>query len=88
MRLIDADALLAKMYANQPYNWAEYFKKMVDAAPTIDPLALEDEANRCVVGGYHEWTLSCIGSDEVGNRINTYHCRKCGEEFKVKFEWA
>lgn len=72
------------MYAVPPYNWAEYFKKMVDtaptiekmvdAAPTIDSLALEDEANKCVVGGYHEWTLSAIGSDEVGNRVDTYQC--------------
>lgn len=45
-----------------------------------------DEANKCVVGGYHEWVLSTIGSDGIGNEVDTYQCRKCGETFKIKFE--
>lgn len=45
-----------------------------------------DKANKCVVGGYHEWMLSAIGSDGIGNRVDTYQCRKCGKTFKIKFE--
>ena len=37
-------------------------------------------------GCQHEWTLSTIGSDGIGNRVDTYQCRKCGETFKIKFE--
>lgn len=45
-----------------------------------------DKANKCVVGGYHQWMLSAIGSDEIGNRVDTYQCRKCRETFNIKFE--
>lgn len=45
-----------------------------------------NEVNKCVAGGYHEWMLSAIGSDGIGNRVDTYQCRKCGETFKIKLE--
>lgn len=57
-----------------------------DNAPTAGPFAIEDEANKCVVGGYHKWQGIAVSHDEVGNRVDTYQCRKCGETFKVKFE--
>ena len=37
-------------------------------------------------GCQHEWVLSAIGSDGIGNKVDTYQCRKCGETFKIKFE--
>lgn len=95
MRLIDADWVLAHLKPYEPSDeeWSitggtaiRLIHNAIDNAPTIDPYALQDEANKCVVGDYHEWMLSARGSDEVGNRVDTYQCRKCGETFKVKFE--
>ena len=37
-------------------------------------------------GYQHEWKHVAIGSDGIGNRVDTYQCRKCGETFKIKFE--
>lgn len=34
--------------------------------------------------GHHDWRMVAIRHDEVGDRINTYRCVKCGEEFDVK----
>lgn len=87
MRLIDADSTyLQDAIGRNSFKTRDDIRALIENAPTIDPDALEDEANKCVVGGYHEWVLSAIGSDGVGNKVNTYQCRKCGEEFKVKFE--
>lgn len=37
-------------------------------------------------GCRHEWKRVASGSDGIGNRVDTYQCRKCGETFKIKFE--
>ena len=42
-------------------------------------------ASVCPSGGHHDYRMVAIGSDEVGDLVNTYRCSKCGEEFKVKF---
>lgn len=69
----------------QQADW-EQFKHMVDNAPTIEPDAIVDDFSRvCPVKGHHDWRMVAIGHDEVGDRINTYRCSKCGEEFSVKF---
>ena len=44
-----------------------------------------DDISVCPSGGHHDYRMVAIGSDEVGDRVNTYRCSKCGDEFKVKF---
>ena len=44
-----------------------------------------DDISVCPSGGHHDYRMVAIGSDEVGDCVNTYRCSKCGEEFKVKF---
>lgn len=98
MRLIDADALPDCLGDDPPMNWTdseaeiqqqsdwEQFKHMVSNAPTIEPDAIVDDFSRkCPVKGHHDWRMVVIGHDEIGDRINTYRCSKCGEEFNVKF---
>lgn len=98
MRMIDADALLNHLNDDPPMNWIdseaeiqqqsdwEQFKHMVDNMPTIEPDAIVDDFSReRQVKGLHDWRIVTIGHDEVGDRINTYQCSKCGEEFNVKF---
>lgn len=83
MRLIDADALLDYLGNDSP--WGQ-FKHMVDNMPTIEPDAIVDDFGRkCPVKGHHDWRMVAIGHNKVGDRIDTYRCSKCGEEFNVKF---
>lgn len=97
-RLIDADALLDCIDNEPPINWTdseaeiqqqsdwEQFKHMVDNAPTIELDAIVDDFSRvCQAKGHHDWRMVAIEHDEAGDRINTYRCLKCGEEFNVKF---
>lgn len=98
MRLIDADALLDCLDDDPPMNWTnseaeiqqqadwEQFKNMVVDAPTVDvDVMVNGFTAVCPSGGHHNYRMVAIGSDEVGDRINTYRCSKCGEEFEIKF---
>lgn len=98
MRSIDADVLLDQLEADQPLNWTdsdaeiqqqadwEWFKNMVINAPTVDVDTMVDNSNSvCPSGGRHDYRMVAIGHNEVCDRINTYRCFKCGDEFNVKF---
>lgn len=97
MRLIDADALLDYLDDDPPMNWIdseaeiqqqadwERFKNMVVNAPTVDVGIIVDGFNGvCPSRGHHDYRMVAIRHDEVGDRINTYRCSKCREEFDVK----
>ena len=97
MRLIDADALLDYLADDPPMNWTdseaeiqqqadwEQFKGMINVQPTIEPDVIVDDFCRvCPAKGHHDWRMVAIRHDEVGDRINTYRCFKCGDEFDVK----
>lgn len=97
MRLIDADAFLYQLEADRLLNWTdseaeiqqqadwERFKNMVVDAPTVDVDAVVDGfATVCPSGGHHDYRMVAIAHNEVGDRINTYRCFKCGDEFDVK----
>jgi hypothetical protein len=98
MRLIDANLLLAQLEDDKPLNWTdseeeiqeqvdwERFRGMVVNAPTVEEdIIVDGFTSTCPSGGHHDYRMVAIGSDEVGDRVNTYRCSKCGEEFNVKF---
>ena len=87
MRLIDADSTyLQDAIGRNGFKTRDDIRALIDRAPTVNVDAIIDGfTSVCPSGCHHDYRMVAIGSDEVGDRVNTYRCSKCGEKFDVKF---